>query len=222
MNKKPLLFVADLCTSIPTGLQQQCQDGKRERLRVDDVHVSHRPPRERKQHMSTAALRNKKVNKVERLPDSAQVNPASSPLASGSASSSSPRPIISACGCGRPRPSAPTRLKPRLGAWKGRVCVCLVASAEMQPLSHFHLRKTLPHQTAGRSGRGGGGKKSMATRKVAEKTRGTDRQLIFFPCCSPPAHRPPRTRSIIFFGHRSFFLHISLCAFLNPQTRLAY
>lgn len=32
-------------------------------------------------------------------------------------------PIITACGCGRPRPSAPTRLKPRLGAWKGRVCV---------------------------------------------------------------------------------------------------
>lgn len=196
--------MADLCTSIPTGLQQQCQDGKRERLRVDDVDVC-RPPRERKQHMSTAALRNKKVNKVERPPDSAQVNPASSPLASGSASSSSPRPIISACGCGRPRPSAPTRLKPRLGAWKGRacVCVCLVASAEMQPLSHFHLRKTLPHQTAGRSGRGGGGKKSMATLKVAEKTRETDRQLIFFHAVHHG--RPPAPDRLSFLVTALFF-----------------
>lgn len=155
--------------------------------------VSHRPPREKNNICQPLPYANKKVNKVERLRDSAQVNPASSPLASGSASSSSPRPIITACGCGRPRPSAPTRLKPRLGAWKGRVCVSdgQCGDAAFESLSP---QKTLPHQTAGRSGRSGGGKKSMATLKVAEKTRETDRQLIFFHAVHhqhPPAPPPP-------------------------------
>lgn len=142
--------------------------------------------------MSTAALRNKKVNKVERLPDSAQVNPASSPLASGSASSSSPRPIISACGCGRPRPSAPTRLKPRLGAWKGRVCVCVsggqcgdAAFESLSPQKNF---------AASDSGAVGAGRWWEEINGDAQGSRKDERDgppTDFFPCCSPPAPPSP-------------------------------
>lgn len=71
-------------------------------------------------------------------------------------------------------------------------------------------QKNFAASDSGAVGVEGGGRKSILTLRVAEKTRETDHQLIFFPCCLPPA---PPPRSIIFFGH-----HFSVFIFPSAHS----